>query len=322
MSTEVERPSIVFLFGAGASYGAQGIEPFPPPLGGGLYGELKREFPETWGALHDDEVERFGPEGTQFEAGMKMLWEKWDERAWKALIDVGVYFSRFRPPRDQSDCYSRLIIALRALGFVDFVRVATLNYECLLEVASSRVGVGLNYSGRPNPGALAIAKPHGSCNFLADVNFKNVTLIGSPEMQNLLLAPLQILDPDEIEPTYRSEYSVPPAMSLYAVGKHTPIDGGLVAEMREDWRRWVAEASLIVVIGAQPYFRDDHIWNPIVSSPVDVWYIGGGERNADFGRFDAALGPRLTHLGTRFDESLKPLLERLRDFRDGALVLS
>jgi hypothetical protein len=95
----IKQPRIAFLFGAGASTGAGDVDPFPPPLGGGLYDELLSQFPETWGALADDEKSVLGGGGEGFEAGMKLLWEKYDERAWRALIDMGIYFSRFRPTR-------------------------------------------------------------------------------------------------------------------------------------------------------------------------------------------------------------------------------
>jgi hypothetical protein len=317
----MQRLTIAFLFGAGASHGAQGIEPFRPPLGGGLYPELKREFPETWGALDDDEVTAFGPERTEFEAGMKLLWEKFDERAWWGLIDVGKYFARFRPPMNQSDCYSRLVIALRALGLIESVRVATLNYECLLEVASCRVGVGINYSGEPNPGTLAVAKPHGSCNFLVDMKMYGVAVVGNPNAQQLVMGPLEVItDLDEIERKYSSGYSIPPIMSMFAEGKQTPVNAQFVAGMRDDWRRWTDEADVIVVVGARPYFRDGHIWDRIVESSAAVWYIGGTEDD-DFSAFATQLGARLVCIGSRFNESLKPLLERLRDVRDRSLVI-
>jgi hypothetical protein len=156
--------------------------------------------------LEEDEKKIFGEAGEGFEAGMKVLWEKFDARASQALIHMGIYFSRFLPPRDQSDCYSRLVIALRALDLIDCVQVATLNYECLFEVASSRVGVNVNMSGEPNPGTLSVTKPHGSCNFLAKVNIENITLVG----EKLVSAETEVLrDLDEIEPKFKGAIPYP-----------------------------------------------------------------------------------------------------------------
>jgi hypothetical protein len=313
------QPEIAFLFGAGASQGAGAIEPRPPPLGGQLYAELTTEFPDTWGGLADDEKALFARgSGTSFEEGMKLLWEKFDERAWAALIAMGRYFSRFRAPRDQSDCYSRLIIALRALGLIDSARVASLNYECILEVASTSIGV--NVADEPEPGKLALSKPHGSCNFLVDVDWEHVTLVGSSEMQNLLIAPLRAVRPDEVEPRFDSGYSIPPVMSMYEPRKRTPVNTEVVLAMRGRWREWAMSAALIVIIGANPLLRDGHIWDPIFSSSAPVWYIGGTSGD-DYSHFAERLDGRLERLGHRFEECLKDLLGRLRDFRDAALVI-
>ena len=49
--------SVVILFGAGASYGAGNVLPYPPPLGRDLYDKLSDEFPATWGP--DSRLGRF-----------------------------------------------------------------------------------------------------------------------------------------------------------------------------------------------------------------------------------------------------------------------
>jgi hypothetical protein len=181
----MRQQNIAFLFGAGASKGAGAIDPFPPPLGGCLYDELVEAFHDTWGALEEDERDTFGGDGPGFEAGMQLLWEKFDARASPAIVDMAIYFSRFRPPLDQSDCYSRLMISLNALGLVENVCAATLNYECLLEVAAARAGLAINYGGEGRPGVLGLLKPHGSCNFLigGGMKFNNVTIVGNESVR-------------------------------------------------------------------------------------------------------------------------------------------
>ena len=46
----MSEPDIVFLFGAGASHGAVGVLPKPPPLGKDLYDALAMQYPDEWGA--------------------------------------------------------------------------------------------------------------------------------------------------------------------------------------------------------------------------------------------------------------------------------
>jgi hypothetical protein len=108
-------------------------------------------------------------------------------------------------------------------------------------------------------------------------------------------------------------------MSLYTLTKHTPISKSLITELRERWRQRAETADVIVVVGAQPYFKDAHIWNPIVSSSAQVWYISGTD--GDFERLSGDLGSRLDVVGRRFDECLRTLLERLRDLRDASLLV-
>ena len=61
-------PGTVFLFGAGASYGSniQGT----PPLGAGLFEELRRFNPDAWGSISGDLATRFR---SDFEEGMKSV---------------------------------------------------------------------------------------------------------------------------------------------------------------------------------------------------------------------------------------------------------
>lgn len=47
----IKNKSIIFLFGAGASYGSGGIIPETPPLGFQLYEILEEIYPGSWGAL-------------------------------------------------------------------------------------------------------------------------------------------------------------------------------------------------------------------------------------------------------------------------------
>jgi hypothetical protein len=51
-----------------------------------------------------------------------------------------------------------------------------------------------------------------------------------------------------------------------------------------------------------------------------VWYIGG--KRGDFDTFEAQVGSRLFYLGSRFHDTLKPLLEALRDYRDAGYVIT
>jgi hypothetical protein len=89
--------------------------------------------------------------------------------------------------------------------------------------------------------------------------------------------------------------------------------------MRADWKHWATEADVIVIVGAQPYFTDAHIWDPIVGSLGAVWFIGG--KGGDFEGFADRIGEPLDYLGDRFASSLTTLLERVGQLRDNAHLI-
>ena len=66
---------ILFLFGAGASYGAGDILPEKPPLGNQLYDALSSVYPQSWGSLPPSVTEKF-KEGN-FEDGMGEIYENY-----------------------------------------------------------------------------------------------------------------------------------------------------------------------------------------------------------------------------------------------------
>jgi hypothetical protein len=316
----VPPPTIAFLIGAGASHGAGDATPFRPPLGYDLFPRLEEAFPETWGSLTAEEQDAFSPTGAGFEDGMKLLWEAFDERAWHALRDLGFFFSRFRLRPRGGDSYSRLLIALNSLGLVQRSCAASLNYECVFEIACAQAGISVDHLGSGDPQSLRVAKPHGSCNFLAGLhNFRNVTIVASPAQPQLLSADVNVVPPDAVEACYRDGYTIPPVMSLYAPDKRTPVGFDIVNGMRDDWGRWAASARVIVSIGAHPYLADEHIWQPVVESDAKVLYIGG--QRPDYDRLAVALGGRLEYLGHDFAPALEPLLSRLREIRDCDFLL-
>jgi hypothetical protein len=63
----------VVLFGAGASHGCGGIVPYPPPLGGGLYADLARHYPD-WRGMPADLKRQFEDD---FEQGMLSMVERY-----------------------------------------------------------------------------------------------------------------------------------------------------------------------------------------------------------------------------------------------------
>ena len=176
----------------------------------------------------------------------------------------GNLLRRVAPPADGLDCYTRLLAFLVRRGLVSRLAVCSLNYECILEIAANNLGLALAYlADAPLPDNLLVYKPHGSCNFLPTAQIWNVRLLAP---RNIYEGDVQPVSTADVLDRYRHGYALPPAMSLYAPGKATPVATRLIAEVRARWARWVASSGLIVTIGVRPLLADVHVWGPVLKS--------------------------------------------------------
>ncbi len=136
------------LTGAGASYGAGKLVPKAPPLGGNLYEELAKRFPSSWGNFPWQYASLLQQ---NFESGMQQVWEKRLDLVQGLMIDMACYFAEFDPSKDNSDCYSKLAATIAKYKVEDRVAFATLNYECVFDVAACCAGLKIAYAGFPPP---------------------------------------------------------------------------------------------------------------------------------------------------------------------------
>lgn len=290
---------IAFLIGAGASYGSGVVVPRQPPLGGQLFPELQRALPQSWGALSGHLAKLFEQD---FERGMDRLWAQQQHRDLSPLLnDMGRYFVRFEPARREANRYSELLFMLRAKGLLSSCVFASLNYECILEIAAARLDLGLAFSiGVAAPNVVRVLKPHGSCNFLPPwdpVGF-GVVITGVGQYYNAV----KVTSIDEARQRYqRPGAFLPPVMSLFAPKKLTPAAKEFIDAIRGQWRDWVLSCDAVAVIGSRPNLYDGHVWGPIAESKARVWHLGGTED--DYAEFSRRLGNRLEYLGHYFDDA-------------------
>jgi hypothetical protein len=291
---------VALLVGAGASHGAEGIGPQQPPLGRQLLERLEAAFPETWRALlTDDERELF--EGDPpFERGMKQIWATDDRgRAQRLLIDMALYFSRFRLTGGRSWYFD----LLRELADAEaMVEACSLNYECVFEEAVEKCGTTLTHvgsAGTPPETPRWIIKPHGSCNYLSPMTRRmfNSTIAGT----NVYVdsdepTAVEVVAPSEVEGIYAQQgASIPPAMSLYEPSKHSPVSPKTFDLIRRTWGEMTSVVDAVLTIGARPVLEDEHIWRPIIDADCPVWLVGGGETalRAQIGRRLDVIAPTL-----------------------------
>lgn len=288
--------------------------PTAPPLGGGLYGRLVGAYPETWGKLplELDAVFR-SPAG--FEAGTERLWNRpWHEGdpvPANLLIQMAWYFADFTLTRAAPNAYSLLIEVLERNGLLGTTVLASLNYECLLEMAIERAGLKVVYlADATRHETVLVLKPHGSCNFLPQLEARSLSIVVSGEA-GIYEGPLDFVSTQEVQRRYSElEWAIPPAMSLYAPNKPSRVGRATIGGIRDQWEKVVEAARVIVVIGTRPVLADRHVWDPIVSSRAEVWYLAS---TSDPGYLDLQerLGRRLVPLGTRFSKDFGALEAKL-----------
>lgn len=294
------------LFGAGASYGCGAAA--CPPLGDQLFDILVAEFPRSWGSIRHEHAEVFRSEG--FETGLAQLWHPETDADSTLLLDLAHYFSRFEVVEGDGNLYSRVVRAVVGCKLARYTTFATLNYDCMLDLAVNDGGLQISYLGNPPPrGNATLLKLHGSCHFVAgmrEVSMVNCSLGAS---DYLIEAPVEPLcDLRALRRRFEAGESVPPVMSLYAAGKRSPVTPGFLTPIWMAWRERVRRADIVVAVGVRPVFDDTHVWGPLLESRARLWYVGG-TAGTDGHVLNGSFGGRLSVLGSRFDEAT-PLLER------------
>jgi len=305
---------IVLLVGAGASFGAGGgMRPSPPPLGDNLFPALEKRFPETWGGLESEVSKPFVHDG--FEAGMvNLLTSGYSSLCNRLLLNLAVFFAEFSFSNTDSFYHQVAKCILKSNG-VGRTTVASLNYECLFELAARNVGLSVSCTRQGREAEdIVVLKPHGSCNFLPALNgnrFIGTQFTGTAEI-GIYQGPLTVVSPREVLSYIASGQSIPPSMSFYAPGKHTPVGAEAIASVRQEWASACAEADAIFMVGCRPSNADKHLFQPVVDSRSQVFMVGGRD-GAEFATFSAALGTRLRYIADHCDVATPEVLKILRD---------
>lgn len=297
--------SIIFLFGAGASHGAGDILPEAPPLGLQLYGELARIYPGSWGSLPREVCEALK---ANFEDGMQVIYDRMSVLIPELMRQMAIYFIQFRPASGQT-LYCRLIEHIRELGLLDRVLFSTLNYECVLEFSLLRKGISIDYFGLPAADvSVPVWKLHGSCNMFATgvTATPGVTYTAGAKFEGGLEG---ILDSSEAIGRWLYGTALAPAMCLYMRGKPLAISPAAVSRLQSMWFEALQESTVIFCVGVNPNAEDKHVWEPIASSPGQLYFIGGA---AAFDGWTRQHRPnRSKLLGSRFETGIGNIIRSL-----------
>lgn len=300
--------STVLLFGAGASFGAGGIEPHAPPLGAQLYPALTRVYPSAWGALPADAAQIFIDQG--FEAGMAYTWQRYSQMVSVLQKALGHYFARFYVRSNHTCAYRSLISGLGLRSASQSVMLSTLNYDLVLDVCLQveQIRFGL----RSGAEQITLNKPHGASNifndsvratagvmFTAGVSFSGGDVKAVPQQEALQ----RNGDPNS---------AIPPVLAIFMQGKPCQTSPGLLLSLQQEFKSAVLSASRIGVIGVHPHPVDTHIWQPLAQTHGEIFYCG--DESAFSGWVAAHRGGAGSHfLGSRFADCVPSLVSALKD---------
>jgi len=191
---------------------------------------------------------------------------------------------------------------------LDRTLFSTLNYDCLLEIAFSSRQLSFNYFDDPE-GVAPIWKLHGSCNFRTASADKSHDVGSGRTPLPGLIEHMQIADARELW-LWESTDVFPPAMSIYLRDTYNQPAHPQLIELLQRWGNIVRSAQNVVVVGAQPYPKEDRIWGPLSDTPARVTYVGDP---GAFNRWVAnnRTGGQSEFAGSTFDQGFEMVVDAL-----------
>lgn len=292
----------VFLFGAGASYASNGTN-FQPPLGNQLFLILKKKFPSTWGQLPNAISSEFAD---NFERGMNIIWRQYSQVTGAFMKDLAIFFSKFGILRIKENLYGKIIETIKEKELLKDTVFATLNYDCLLEIASSLLGVKVSYCGPDDLNSSIIVKLHGSCNFVPkDIQATLGVSYTSGVSFNSELAPIQ---PEDVEAWCYSNNSLYPSMAIYTKDKPLQIGAPAIQSFQKYWQEETIKADKIFIIGVRPNLEDKHIWNCLTRTKSNIYFCGSQD---DFKDWQLDVERNDVFLGEHFENTINDILNLL-----------
>lgn len=294
-----EAPRVI-LFGAGASYGAEAVVPFRPPLGAGLFDELRKAYPDAWGKVPGSRRSEFVP---NFEPGMKAIWDAGTHDSPVLLRCVAHYFAQFRAAH--GSVYGLLFEHLESQDALHGTYYSSLNYECILEIAARQYGfkeISYDATSPTTAGVFATWKLHGSCNFLPASVAGGASVINYGANMVSWDGEVRIVDPIDARKFIEGS-AFYPAMAVYMQGKPVHSHPALIKVWQERWTTAIAEARSIGIVGVAPNPADEYLWKPLANAECPIVAIG--DRKAYDSWAGAARGGRPTRVvGPTFSGSL------------------
>jgi hypothetical protein len=325
-------PKAIALIGAGASFGAGGILPGPPPLGKGLFSELVShcQVPISqgasvdfcWGTLDQSWRHAFVED---FEKAMHDLKGTVDPEQLATLLNcMASYFLQFGLDRT-GGLYVKLFSSLLETypGPDDFA-VCSLNYESLADYAVNRCGRFSRWFRSPDhvsaPDEVRVFRPHGSVNFVANLN----SAPGGWGFGGPVGGAAKIMTPfDTSGPDLRLEFKTnkdviarlqsdaangyAPPLALYMEDKPVLVSTKQISEIRAAYAHFVEDVDTVIIVGTRLTLADKHVFEPILNNQkCRVFFVGEshflGQLDSGVAKFQEIMRSRFEIVGQFFSD--------------------
>ncbi|MFS4366439.1 hypothetical protein ACIL8P_13060 [Escherichia coli] len=289
--------AVLFLFGAGASFGSGPCSPSNPPLGKDLLIRM-REKSGVASTIDGALLESFIADPEQ---GMINFFNERNCETTHLLKQMCAYLAQFRVEKENT--YIKLFNLLKKRKNIC---MATTNYDLLIEQAICSVGCLVQYhSSKRNRNNIPVLKIHGSVNFIPVANIVNIDF-ELPDCENSAIfdGPIDIYNDEQDVIAYcESDSALSPAVALYHPKKSVLHCPSFVKYQQEEFRSEVERSSKIFIIGLKINPNDEHIWSEIEKTSADV-YIVDKDKESTITWVNSLSKKNIYHIADTFDESI------------------
>ncbi|HBR4253403.1 TPA: SIR2 family protein [Klebsiella pneumoniae] len=289
--------SVLFLFGAGASFGSGPCTPTNPPLGRDLIVRMRDEGGIA-ATIEGDLLDTFIADP---EEGMVRFFEERNKDTTELLKQMCAYLAKFSIDKD--NLYIKLFDILKKRKNICF---ATTNYDTLIEQAVSSAGYLVQYtSSNRFKKNIPVLKIHGSINFIPSAIVSGISFeIATNDNSAIYEGPLDIYNNlGDIIRYCKSDTSFSPAVSLYHPQKKVLHSPSFINKIQEEFHTEINKSSKIFIIGLKINPNDTHIWNKLEETKSDI-YIIDRDRELTINWKNKTNKKNIYHIADSFEESV------------------
>jgi hypothetical protein len=258
---------IVFLFGAGASKGAEEANIITPPLGVSLFKELQIRYPDSWGKMNQDSF------SDDFEKGMSKLIKDQPAKINQLQRDMAAFFFEFQPTED--NLYLKMVLKIKP--FLKNISFITLNYDQILMRCLRKASINYHFDISPQveQSKLEICFPHG-CSHLWLDSFRGPpgSITYDPRL-DAINGPVRAQDESEAFNDQITNNPLSPVISCFDIFKTTLTAKEFIQRQRDRTEQLIHNADLVLIIGVGVRKHDEHIWTPLGKTSAKLFYCSG-----------------------------------------------